>query len=367
MKVEKFINAKKCLAAIVASVLSVGMFAGCSSKGTESSVATPFLEDMEKYESIISTLTTNQYYAFACVGDGYDVLLVTDEVYDNGDGNMVSINATVYGMENGEPCYAGSVWSSGTAYPIAVYDDGLLMFGGNHNMAMANVIDAAVVIYKEAYEEFDEHGNATYYLNEGDIDNIKELEDDSILTEMYKAYGEATVINFFPGEVEASEEIVGDIGVGDYPSNEFEVRVEKTSFDSYDEIIGLLEGEEAYALVDVKGYNGKVSADSIFFSGGTATPIAMDKEGNVYTATHMSIDKQCYGENGTDDNAIMIMTSVSTEGLDDNGIPESVSGFTRTKNSVVDDDCVFLNGDEIELWTQLWDEYYSAEPISFTR
>ena len=61
------------------------------------------------------------------------------------------------------------------------------------------------------------------------------------------------------------------------------------------------------------------------------------------------------------------LTSVYADELDDNGTPKSVSGFTRTKNSLVNDDNVFLNGDEIELWTQLWEEYEKAEPISFTK
>ncbi len=261
-------------------------------------------------------------------------------------------------------------------------------------MAMANVIDCAVIVQKEAYEEFDEQGNATYFLNEGDIDNIKELEDNSVLTEMFDTYSQATVLNFFQGEAEP----VGDEGIGDYPSNALEERVGKYYFDSYDEIIGLLEGDEAYALVDMKGYDGKVllvadsvyddllghmatiectpytikadgkaSADSILVSGGTATPLAMDKEGCVLTATHQNVDKQCYGENGTDNNAIIVMSTVYAGELDDNGTPKSVSGFTRTKNSVIDDDSVFLNGDEIELWKQLWDEYEKAEPISFTK
>lgn len=434
MKSKKAIMTKKCSAAFLAAILSVGMLMGCGKKAAdeageapkqetsdaakeetaeeaveeaseaeaeaeaeESSITSPFLADLEKYDSIISTLTTNQYYAFADAGDGYDVLLVADGVFDNGDGNMAAIDATVYGIDNGEPCYAGSVWSDGTAYPIAVYEN-MLMFGGNHKMAMANVIDAAVIIQKEAYEEFDEQGNASYFLNEGDIDNIKELEDNSILTEMYDTYSQAVVLNFFQGEAEPAEEPVGDMEVGDYPSNEFEERVGKTSFDSYDEIIGLLEGDEAYALVDIKGYDGqvllvaeavyddllghmatiectpytekydgRVSADSILYSGGTATPLAMDKEGNVLTATHMSIDKQCYGENGTPNSGFMVMASVEAEELDDNGIPTSVIGFRRTKNSVVDDDCVFLNGDEVDLWTQLWEEYEKAEPISFTK
>ncbi|MCQ2522677.1 MAG: hypothetical protein MJ105_09920 [Lachnospiraceae bacterium] len=48
-------------------------------------------------------------------------------------------------------------------------------------------------------------------------------------------------------------------------------------------------------------------------------------------------------------------------------MPKSVGGFYRTKNSVVEDDSILLNGDEIELWTQLWEEYEKAEPISFTK
>lgn len=432
MKKEKEIITKKWSVVLFATALSVGMLVGCGKKSVsevkeepkqesvvevkeepvgevaveevvevedeETSVTSPFVADLEKYDSIISTLTTDQYYAFADAGDGYDVLLVADGVFDNGDGNMAAIDATVYGIDNGEPCYAGSVWSDGTAYPIAVYEN-MLMFGGNHKMAMANVIEAAVIIQKEAYEEFDEQGNATYFLNEGDIDNIKELDDNSVLTEMFDTYSQATVLNFFQGEAEPSEEPVGDEGAGDYPSNAFEERVGKYYFDSYDEIIGLLEGDEAYALVDVKGYDGKVllvadsvyddllghmatiectpytmksdgqvSADSILGSGGTATPIAMDKEGNIFIATHQSVYKQCYGENGTVNSAVIIMASVRSEDFDDNGIPKSVSGFKRTKNSVaVDDDCVYLNGDEVEIWTELWDEYEKAEPINFTK
>lgn len=164
-------------------------------------VTSPFQADLEKYDSIISTLTSDQYYAFAGVGEDYDVLLVTDGVYDFGDGTMAAIDAKVYGIDsNGKIYESGSVWSNGTAYPIAVYED-VLMFGGNHSMAMANVIDASVIIQREAYEEFDEQGNATYYLNEGNIDDIKILDDDSALKEMYEAYAEAVVINFFQAGV----------------------------------------------------------------------------------------------------------------------------------------------------------------------
>ena len=260
MKKGNVIKTKKWLGVIIAALLSATMLMGCSKKAVEevkeeskqeteeevkeepveevseaqeeeSSVTSPFLENLEKYDSIISTLTKDQYYAFAAVGDGYDVLLVADGVYDYGDGIMAAIDATVYGLDNGEPCYAGNVWSNGTAYPIAVYED-MLMFGGNHSMTMANVIDASVIIQKEAYEEFDENGNATYFLNEGDIDNIKELEDDSVLAEMFKTYSQATVINFFQGEAESSEKS-GDENPGFFETDSWSISYDTDSWYGY--------------------------------------------------------------------------------------------------------------------------------------
>lgn len=162
----------------------------------EENVSSPFLADLEKYDSIISELTNEQYYAFAGIGEDYDVLLVADGVFDNGDGNMAAIDAKVYGIDNGQIYEAGSVWSDGTAYPLATYENSI-MFGGNHNMKMACVRNAAVIIEREAFEEFDEQGNATYTYDDGDIDDIKTVEDDSVLSEMFEKYESATVINFF--------------------------------------------------------------------------------------------------------------------------------------------------------------------------
>lgn len=428
-------TSKKICVAIMAAVLTIGMITGCGkdkapaqtvteevkeevveevemktddSEETaieeevveevqEEAVTTPFLDDLEKYDSIISQLTKDQYYAFAEIGEeGYDALLVTDGVYDNGDGNMAAIDAKVYGFGNDGTIYeAGSVWSDGTAYPLAVYEN-RIMFGGNHHMAKAFVRDGSVVIEREADEVFDEQGNATYSYNDGDIDNIIEVEDNSILSEMYDIYAKATVINFFQGEGEAV--IEGDMEVGDYPSNALEERAGKTSFESYDEIISLLEGDEAYAYVNIKGYDGKVllvaentyddllghiattectpytmksngkcTADSLLFSGGTATPLTIDKDGVVFSLTHTSVEKSCYGENGTNDVGIMLLAYVYADELDDNGTPKTVSGFTRTKNSVIDDDSKELEGSEVDIFKNLMTEYEKTEPISFTK
>ena len=193
------------------------------------------------------------------------------------------------------------------------------------------------------------------------------------------------------GEVQESEEWI------DAPSSAVEERVGKTSFDSYDEIIGLLEGDEAYALVDVKGYdgqvllitdstydnldgnratieatpytlksNGKVTADSALFSGGTATPLAIDDEGEILLATHHTFEKDCYGTNGTDDTALMVMTYIYVDTFDEEGRPATVGGFVRTENTVIDNDGTEVDSTDVELFDKMYEDYGKAHIINFT-
>lgn len=182
------------------------------------------------------------------------------------------------------------------------------------------------------------------------------------------------------------------------PSNSFEERVGKTTFESYDEIISLLEGDEAYAYATVKGYDGEVlfvatenfddmlghfatiectpytvkangvTADSLLFSSSTSTPVAIDEEGIIYTASHRSVEESCYGDNGTDTPALMILATVQAEELDENGNPKTVTGFVRTKNSLVDDDLTDIASDDIETYDRMFNDYYEkAQVLSFTR
>lgn len=198
-------------------------------------------------------------------------------------------------------------------------------------------------------------------------------------------------------DVDASQDVEGDDDIVDYPTNDFEARVGKTTFESYDEIIGLLEGEEAYALVNVKGYDDQVlmvasytyddllghiattectlytmkpsgicTADGMVYSGGTATPITIDDEGVIYATTHMSVEKSCYGENGTGIPALMVLAYVYTDELDDEGNPKSVDGFVRTKNSLINDDSISVEGD-VEIYRQMFTDYDNTQVISFTR
>lgn len=199
------------------------------------------------------------------------------------------------------------------------------------------------------------------------------------------------------GSDEFVENYGGDEEVGDYPFNEFEERVGKTSFESYDEIVGLLEGDEAYAYVNVLGYDGQVlmisefaydngdgnmasveatiyskksdgrcTADSIVYTGGTATPIAIDDDGVIITATHLSVEKQCYGDNGTDEPAIMYLESISAESFDDDGNFVDISGFLRTDNTLIDDEITDIASDDVAAIDAAFADYYNAHVVNFT-
>lgn len=182
----------------------------------------------------------------------------------------------------------------------------------------------------------------------------------------------------------------------DYPSNEFEARVGKYSFDSYDEIISLLQPGEAYAYVDILGADepvllvaeytydnqdgnmaaieatpytisrdDKYAASSVFFTGGTATPIAVTDDGLIMLGTHQTIETQCLGENGTDYKSIMVMKYLYMN-YDEEGNPASYGGFVRDKNTVVDNPGVDIAEDDSSAWEEAWEEYENATVVNFT-
>lgn len=191
----------------------------------------------------------------------------------------------------------------------------------------------------------------------------------------------------------------GEEEVFDYPSNAMEERTGKTEFSSYDEIISLLEGTEAYALVKIKGYDGDVllvadnvydnldgnmatieatpytlkstgvvSADSMLTSGGTAYPISVGNDGLVYLYGNHLVETQCYGENGTDDVGLMVMKYICISEFDENGDIAKVTGFHRNPDitSVIDNDSVDYSEDDIEMFHEAFEDYETTTPVNFT-
>lgn len=192
------------------------------------------------------------------------------------------------------------------------------------------------------------------------------------------------------------DEIEAEPELGDYPSNEFEERVGKYAFESYDEILGLMEGAESYAYVDVLGADepillvtsytydnldgnraaidatpylkypdGKYKAGSVLVSGSTATPLAMSDDGCIFVATHSTIGKYCLGENGTDVPGIMTLVYAYEE-ISEELKPESYGGFIREKNTVIDNDGTPIAEDDDQTIKDLFAEYEKAQVINFT-
>lgn len=95
---------------------------------------------LRDYSVVTDTLSDNSYYAIVPAGSSGNVLLVTDEVYDNLDGNKVSIYATAFGKgSDGKIVCFGSVRSQGTAYPLSVSGNKLVL--GGHRYVLLGHFD----------------------------------------------------------------------------------------------------------------------------------------------------------------------------------------------------------------------------------
>ena len=110
----------------------------------EGSITPPAVKALETYASVLSGLPEDSCYGLADLSDNYDALLVTkkESTYDDGEGNRLAGEATVYGLDkDGKPVELGTIASGGTAYPISVYEKKLIT--GNHRQVMTSYIDEA--------------------------------------------------------------------------------------------------------------------------------------------------------------------------------------------------------------------------------
>lgn len=129
---------------MVAMLLSL---TGCSKKDaateettevTQQTVDSPYELDMKNYESLIKSLPEGGYYGFAAMDKDHDALLVTDQVFQDGDKTLAT-EATVYGYDkDGNIVEYGDVIGGGTAYPLSVKDD-QLYFGNKTSMTKVTI------------------------------------------------------------------------------------------------------------------------------------------------------------------------------------------------------------------------------------
>ncbi|MCR5420487.1 MAG: hypothetical protein K6E98_05750 [Lachnospiraceae bacterium] len=160
--------------------------------------------EFASYDEVISSLEKGEGYAYVTL-KGYDgeVLLITDYVYDNLDGNMATIEANVYADYDGVVSNIGNIFSQGTAYPIAC-EDGILYVGGNHSYESDWISgeNQAIMVKDYIYEDFDSEGNSSYggFLRKTpDYDHDEEVTDENgkeLLDKYTEEYFEKQVVNF---------------------------------------------------------------------------------------------------------------------------------------------------------------------------
>lgn len=161
-------------------------------------------DQYESYEEIISLLQSGEAYAYGkVIGCEGESLFITSGVYDNGDGNMASIEAYLYTNVNGSIINVGNIFSDGTAYPVRL-DNGIIYTAGNHKYESSFVCEETNGLMVKDYisEEFDENGNASYYSFTREVNSFDGPETDQFINsqeEFYQyidEYSAKPVLNF---------------------------------------------------------------------------------------------------------------------------------------------------------------------------
>ena len=98
-------------------------------------------------------LTAGMGYTNVKIGDE-DALLVCSNAYDDMNGHMSAIDATVFIYKDGAPFEAGSLCSAGTAYPL-VERDGAVYSGSNHWVCKYTIEDDRVMIEEKVVTDDD--------------------------------------------------------------------------------------------------------------------------------------------------------------------------------------------------------------------
>ena len=143
-------------------------------------------------------VSTGMGYANITVGD-VDVFVVAGATYDNLDGNMAGIDATLFTYDDGNIVELGKICSGGTAYPIAT-KDGYIYTASNHWVCKYVIgDDNSLKIMEKASVVYDENGNGTYFYDSedgGDYSKIDSAHAEEIMNQLYDEMGAAEIINF---------------------------------------------------------------------------------------------------------------------------------------------------------------------------
>lgn len=142
-------------------------------------------------------VTAGMGYANVQVGDT-DCFFVTSGTYDNMDGNMAGIDATIFIYKDGELYQLGQLCSGGTAYPIAVKDK-FIYAASNHWVCKYVVAEDKLQIMEKASVNYDSDGNGTYFYESedgGDYTDMDSAQAEEIMNDLFEEMGAAEIVNF---------------------------------------------------------------------------------------------------------------------------------------------------------------------------
>lgn len=155
------------------------------------------------YGPTIAGLGDDDAYAFLVMEYPYNVLLVSDMLYDTGTEKQAAIVCDVYYFTGGEVKNLGTVSSGGTTYPIQFTQEYIFIASGHSiEQYVISDKDGTLNLKKGIYEIFDENGNASYTCVQNGRETQVTMQDFMELTEEYAhsqtvhfAYGAADCLN----------------------------------------------------------------------------------------------------------------------------------------------------------------------------
>lgn len=120
--------------------------------------------NFESFDELLSFLKKGQGYAYIEI-EGFDgkLLAVTDATYDDTEGHQAAMDVTFYGEYDGQICFIGNAFSSGTAYPVRC--DGKAIYSAGNHEFQSEIMgeDGRALIVKEyMHVDYDENGKASY-------------------------------------------------------------------------------------------------------------------------------------------------------------------------------------------------------------
>lgn len=157
----------------------------------------------DTFTQIVDKLEDGTGYANASIWDT-DVLMVSSGTYEWEEGKHAAIDAQIFYYKDGVPTYLASVWSGGTAYPLAIKDK-YLYVGGNHFMTKYLIDADSFIEVEEAYVKYDENGNGVYYYKtcNSQFEDYDEATAKSNFEQLFAENEGAEVIEFQPVGAEA--------------------------------------------------------------------------------------------------------------------------------------------------------------------